>query len=95
MPALVDAVEEAMDAAGWDTAHLVGNSMGGWIAAELAARGRARTVVATSPAGLYTAKELRYSRARRCARRSRRRSGSRRTPSASPPPPRDAGWRSG
>ena len=34
--------------------------MGGWIAAELAARGRARTVVATSPAGLYTAKELDY-----------------------------------
>jgi len=58
--ALVDAVEDAMDAAGFDTAHLVGNSMGGWIAAELAARGRARTMVATSPAGLYTAKELAY-----------------------------------
>ena len=50
--ALVDAVEEAMDAAGWDTAHIVGNSMGGWIAAELAARGRARTMVGTSPAGM-------------------------------------------
>ena len=60
VPALVDAVEEAMDAAGLDTAHIVGNSMGGWIAAELAARGRARTVVAISPAGLYTAKELDY-----------------------------------
>ena len=58
--ALTDAVEEAMDAAGWDTAHLVGNSMGGWIAAELAARGRARTMVGISPAGLYTAKELAY-----------------------------------
>ncbi len=57
---LVDAVEEAMDAAGFDTAHVVGNSMGGWIAAELAARGRARTVVAISPAGLYTEKELTY-----------------------------------
>jgi pimeloyl-ACP methyl ester carboxylesterase len=62
VPALVDAVEEAMDAAGWDTAHVVGNSMGGWIAAELAARGRVRTMVATSPAGLWTEKELRYSR---------------------------------
>lgn len=62
VPALVDAVEEAMDAAGWDTAHVVGNSMGGWIAAELAARGRARTVVAMSPAGMWTAKELKYSR---------------------------------
>ena len=58
--ALTDAVEEAMDAAGWDTAHLVGNSMGGWIAAELAARGRARTMVGIAPAGLYTAKELTY-----------------------------------
>jgi pimeloyl-ACP methyl ester carboxylesterase len=57
---LVDAVEEAMDAAGFETAHVVGNSMGGWIAAELAARGRARTVVAISPAGLYTEKELTY-----------------------------------
>lgn len=63
VPALVDSVEDAMDAAGLETAHLVGNSMGGWIAAELAARGRARTVVATSPAGMWTAKELKYSRA--------------------------------
>ena len=62
VPALVDAVEEAMDAVGWDSAHIVGNSMGGWIAAELAARGRARTVVAISPAGMWTAKEMRYSR---------------------------------
>ena len=60
VPALVDAVEGAMDAAGLDTAHIVGNSMGGRIAAELAARGRARTVVATSPAGLYTTKEPDY-----------------------------------
>jgi pimeloyl-ACP methyl ester carboxylesterase len=63
VPALVDAVERAMDDAGWDTAHLAGNSMGGWIAAELAARGRARTVVALSPAGLWTPQEFRYSEA--------------------------------
>jgi pimeloyl-ACP methyl ester carboxylesterase len=62
VPALVDSVEEAMDAAGLDTAHLVGNSLGGWIAAELAARGRATSVVATSPAGMWTDKELSYSR---------------------------------
>jgi len=49
--ALVDAVERDMDAAGFDTAHLVGNSLGGWIAFELATRGRARSVVAVSPAG--------------------------------------------
>lgn len=63
VPALVDAVERAMDQAGLGTAHLAGNSMGGWIAAELAARGRARTVVALSPAGLWTPGEWRYSRA--------------------------------
>ena len=43
-----------MDAAGIARAHLVGNSLGGWIAAELAPRGRARSVVAISPAGLQT-----------------------------------------
>lgn len=49
--ALVDAVEHDMDAAGLETAHLVGNSLGGWIALELAKRGRARSVVAIAPAG--------------------------------------------
>jgi pimeloyl-ACP methyl ester carboxylesterase len=62
VPALVDAVERELDATGWDTAHIVGNSMGGWITAELAARGRARTAVAIDPAGLWTPKELHYSR---------------------------------
>jgi pimeloyl-ACP methyl ester carboxylesterase len=49
--ALVDAVERDMDAAGLQTAHLVGNSLGGWISLELAKRGRARSVVAIAPAG--------------------------------------------
>jgi pimeloyl-ACP methyl ester carboxylesterase len=49
--ALVDAAERDIDAAGFQTAHLVGNSLGGWIALELAKRGRARSVVAISPAG--------------------------------------------
>lgn len=48
---LVDGVERAMDAAGFETAHLVGNSLGGYVALRLAARGRARTVVALAPAG--------------------------------------------
>jgi pimeloyl-ACP methyl ester carboxylesterase len=52
---MTDAVERDMDAAGFATAHLVGNSLGGWIALELAKRGRARTVVALSPAGGWTA----------------------------------------
>lgn len=47
----VDSAEAAMDAAGWDQAHIVGSSMGGWTAMELARRGRAKSVVAFSPAG--------------------------------------------
>ena len=63
VPALTDAVEREMDAAGFTTAHVAGNSMGGWIALELARRGRARTVVAISPAGGGTRRERAYSRA--------------------------------
>jgi pimeloyl-ACP methyl ester carboxylesterase len=40
-----------MDAAGFERAHLVGNSLGGYVALQLAARGRAKTVVALAPAG--------------------------------------------
>jgi len=58
--AITDALDEALLAAGLDDVHLVGNSMGGWIAAELAARGRARTTVAISPAGLMTRRELAF-----------------------------------
>jgi pimeloyl-ACP methyl ester carboxylesterase len=48
---LADAVESAMDAAGLETAHVAGNSLGGFLALQLAARGRARSVVALAPAG--------------------------------------------
>lgn len=48
---LVDAVERAMDAAGFATAHVAGNSLGGYVALQLAARGRAESVVAFAPAG--------------------------------------------
>jgi pimeloyl-ACP methyl ester carboxylesterase len=49
--ALVEAVELAMDEAGFETAHLVGNSLGGYVALQLAQRSRARSVVALAPAG--------------------------------------------
>jgi pimeloyl-ACP methyl ester carboxylesterase len=49
--AVADAVEAAMDEAGLPAAHLAGNSLGGRLALELAARGRARSVVAFAPAG--------------------------------------------
>ncbi len=48
---LVDHLERYLDAAGIDTAHVAGNSLGGWLAIELLARGRARSVVALCPAG--------------------------------------------
>ena len=48
---LADAVERAMDDAGMRRAHVVGNSLGGSVALQLAARGRADTVVALAPAG--------------------------------------------
>ena len=46
-----DAIERAMDAAGFEAAHLVGNSLGGFVALQLAARGRALSVCALAPAG--------------------------------------------
>jgi pimeloyl-ACP methyl ester carboxylesterase len=49
--AIVDAVEAAMDAVGWETATIVGNSLGGYVAFQLAARGRAQAVIALAPAG--------------------------------------------
>ena len=48
---LADAVERAMDEAGFGTAHIAGNSLGGYVALQLAARGRAKTVIALAPAG--------------------------------------------
>ena len=57
IPALADAIERELAQIGIRKAHLVGNSMGGWISFELARRGVARTVVAISPAGAYTTSE--------------------------------------
>jgi pimeloyl-ACP methyl ester carboxylesterase len=51
---LADGVEQAMDAAGFETAHIAGNSLGGFVALQLAERGRARSVVALAPGGGWT-----------------------------------------
>lgn len=44
-------VERILDDAGIERAHLVGNSLGGWVALALAARGRALSVTGLCPAG--------------------------------------------
>jgi pimeloyl-ACP methyl ester carboxylesterase len=49
--ASVDLAERELDAAGLEKVHIVGNSLGGWFAIELARRGRASSVVAISPGG--------------------------------------------
>jgi pimeloyl-ACP methyl ester carboxylesterase len=50
-----DLLEEHLEELGLGTVHVVGNSMGGALALELAKRGRARSVVALAPAGGWTA----------------------------------------
>lgn len=52
---LADGVEAAMTDAGFERADIVGNSLGGYVALQLAARGRAETVVALAPAGGFFA----------------------------------------
>ena len=60
--ALPDAIEAAMDQAGFARAHLVGNSLGGFLALQLAARGRASSVVALAPAGGWAEKDASFHR---------------------------------
>ncbi|CAN5686965.1 alpha/beta hydrolase [soil metagenome] len=52
--AFADGLEAVLDELGWDTCHVAGNSIGGWLALELARRGRARSVTAIAPAGGWT-----------------------------------------
>lgn len=52
--ALTDQIEGVLDARGLDRVHVAGNSLGGWMAIELARRHRALTVCAFSPAGFWT-----------------------------------------
>jgi pimeloyl-ACP methyl ester carboxylesterase len=57
---MADAVERALDEAGFETVHLAGNSLGGFVALQLAARGRARSVVAFAPAGGWAPGDATY-----------------------------------
>jgi len=50
---LADQVIATLRAEGIDRPHVAGNSLGGWLAVELARRGFARSVTAFSPAGAW------------------------------------------
>ncbi|MCW2921631.1 MAG: alpha/beta hydrolase fold protein [Thermoleophilia bacterium] len=69
---LADGVERAMDAAGFETAHIVGNSLGGYVAMHLAERGRARSVTAFAPAGGWPDGDASFAHARRVFERMQR-----------------------
>lgn len=69
MTDMVDAAERYLDDRGLDRPHLAGNSMGGYVAIELARRGRAATVCTFAPGGLWASgdgfQERAFSRLRR------------------------------
>jgi pimeloyl-ACP methyl ester carboxylesterase len=48
---IVDLLEGMLDEEGIEDAHIAGNSLGGWVAMQLASRGRARSVIGLCPAG--------------------------------------------
>lgn len=52
--ALAEAVAGLLDELGVESAHIAGNSLGGWIALELALMGRARTVTTFCAAGMWS-----------------------------------------
>ena len=54
---LADAVESEIDRLGLESPAVVGNSLGGWVALELARRGRAARAVVISPSGLESPPE--------------------------------------
>lgn len=60
---LADALEEFVAAIGVERPHVVGNSLGGLLALELAGRGAVRSATALSPAGFWSPAEAVYSRA--------------------------------
>ncbi len=63
VPSLVSALEEWLDERGIGDPHVAGNSMGGLIALELAARGQARSAVALGPVGFGSGLENKLSKA--------------------------------
>jgi pimeloyl-ACP methyl ester carboxylesterase len=58
---LTDLVSAFLDELGLERPHVAGNSLGGWIALELAKRGRAASACGISPAGFQSVAESRFS----------------------------------
>jgi pimeloyl-ACP methyl ester carboxylesterase len=72
IPGLCDRVEALLDEVGWRDPHVAGFSLGGWLALELAKRGRARSVTAIAPSGALVSRGPReVRRFTRLFRRSR------------------------
>jgi pimeloyl-ACP methyl ester carboxylesterase len=71
MRASADLAEAELDAEGFGKVHLVGNSLGGWLAIELARRGRALSMVAISPGGGWELDSAEHRRLKRLFRRIR------------------------
>ncbi|WP_433353005.1 alpha/beta fold hydrolase [Microtetraspora malaysiensis] len=56
------AIEEFWDRLGISQPHVAGNSLGGYVALDMASRGVVRSAVALSPAGFWSRTELLYAR---------------------------------
>jgi pimeloyl-ACP methyl ester carboxylesterase len=65
-----DDLERQLDELGVGRVHLAGNSLGGWIGLDLARRGRAHSVCAISPAGVWDEEDSDHDRVIRTLRRS-------------------------
>ncbi len=59
---LVRLVSEFLDELGLERPHVAGNSLGGWLALELARRGRVRSATALSPGGFAKGLDARFLR---------------------------------
>lgn len=66
---LVDDAERYLDRHGLKSPHIAGLSLGGWMAIELARRGRAASVCALAPAGFWTPGDASQTQARKQIRK--------------------------